>query len=66
MRRAAYRTIHHGRERLRVPAAWDAFRWHDRTYRVRDGAVEFYSETAGRWRPSMRLLTSAPAGRRAA
>ncbi len=66
MRRAAYRTIHHGHERLRVPAAWDAFRWHDRLYRLQDGAVEYYSETAGRWLTSMLITSSAPAGRRAA
>lgn len=59
------RTIYAGRDRLQVPAAWTAFLWHGRRYRLAGPLVECYSESRGGWLPSIRLTTSAPKGRAA-
>ena len=62
MSRPDFYTIHHGRQKLQVPRAWDTFRYHGRRYRIHDGQV--LTEDAAGWHPSIWLTISAPKGRR--
>jgi hypothetical protein len=60
---SAFYTIFAGREKLRVPRAWDTFVYHGRRYRLCGGRVEVQDGATGMWTESLVLAYSGPKGR---
>lgn len=55
--RPNFYTVHHGKQKLQVPRAWDTFLYHERRYRVHGGTVQTLQD--GAWRESILLTISA-------